>query len=79
MTEFDRDELKGLVRNAVAEALKASNLIDGPTHLAHHQAIEEMLQAKRAATRAGIRTAVTITIGGLISLIILGVKEWTKG
>jgi hypothetical protein len=82
MNGQEKEEIRSVVKEAVASAvaeavaaaLKASNLIDGPTHLSHHQAIEEMLQARRHAYKAGI----TVIIGGLVSLLVMGVRSWLK-
>jgi hypothetical protein len=74
MNDLSRDDLQALIKEAVAEALRASNLIDGPTHIAHHQALEEMIQAKRHAYRVGI----TVIISGLIGLLVLGIKSWAE-
>ena len=60
------------MKDAVKEALKEINLVDGPTHIAHHQALEEVIQAKRAAAKFALKAF----IGGIVGLIILGLKAW---
>ena len=74
MSGMTREELQALVKEAVADALRASNLIDGPTHIAHHQALEDMIQAKRHAHKVGI----TVIVGGLVGLLIMGIKSWME-
>lgn len=65
-------EIKDAVREAVTEALKAANIIDGPTHIAHHQAIEEQLQLFRHAKKG----LVSVIISGLAGLIAWGMWAW---
>jgi hypothetical protein len=74
MSDMTREEIRAAVKEAVTEALRGANLIDGPTHIAHHQALEDMLQAKRHAWKVSI----TVIIGGLIGLLILGIKSWME-
>lgn len=76
MNDQTRDEMRQLVKEAVSEALKGANLIDGPTHIAHHQALEEFLQTKRTVTRAGYVALAGSFVAGLLALLILGIKEW---
>lgn len=69
-------EIKAVVKSAVAEALKdelrAANLIDGPTHIAHHQALSEFL----SLTRHAKKTFVGAVIMGCIALLMLGIAVW---
>ena len=69
MTE---EQVKTVVREAVSEALKTANIIDGPTHIAHHQAIEEQLQLFRHAKKG----LVSVIISGLAGLIAWGLWAW---
>ena len=66
------EQIKAVVREAVAEALKGANLIDGPTHIAHHQAIEEQLQLFRHAKKG----LISVIISGLAGLIAWGMWAW---
>ena len=66
--------IRDLVKEAVAEALRESNLIDGPTHIAHHQALEEQLQLCRTAKR-GLATSFVM---GLCGLIAWGMWAWVN-
>lgn len=65
-------QIKKAVSEAVADALKGANLIDGPTHIVHHQAIEEWMAAKRWASKA----AITVFVTGVLGLLVLGIKQW---
>ncbi len=67
--------LREAVKEAVAEALRGNNLIDGPTHIAHHQAIEEFL----ALTKHAKKTVIGSLVVGLLSLILLGLAAWVAG
>ena len=66
------EQIKSVVREAVAEALIGANLIDGATHIAHHQAIEEQLQLFRHAKKG----VVSVIISGLAGLIAWGLWGW---
>lgn len=65
-------QIKEAVKEAVAEALKGANLIDGPTHIAHHQAFEDFL----ALTKHAKKTFVGAVVMGFIALLMLGVAAW---
>jgi len=65
-------EIKAIVKEAVSEALKGANLIDGPTHIAHHQALDEFL----SLTKHAKKTFVGAFIMGVIALIMLGMAAW---
>lgn len=67
-------EIKQAVKEAVSEALRGANLVDGPTHIAHHQALEGLLQAKQEAYKVGVRTVVV----GFIGLVVLGIATWVR-
>ncbi len=71
MTE---EQIKAVVHEAIRDALRESNLIDGPTHLAHHQALEEQLQLCRTAKRG----LVTSFVMGLCGLIAWGLWAWMQ-
>lgn len=68
-------EIKQVVKEAVSEALRGSSLVDGPTHIAHHQAFEDFL----ALTRFAKKSAVGAVVAGLIALIMLGMAAWKSG
>lgn len=73
MTEV---QIHNIVRSAVSDALKqelrGANLIDGPTHIAHHQAIDEFLSLAKHAKK----TFVGAIIMGIFALLMLGVAVW---
>ena len=66
------EQIKAAVHDAVVQALKANNIIDGPTHIAHHQAIEEQLQLFRHAKKG----VVSMIIAGLAGLVAWGMWAW---
>lgn len=68
-------EIKEAVREAVCEALRGSNIVDGPTHIAHHQAIEEFL----TLTKHAKKTVIGSLVLGVIALLLLGVASWVSG
>ena len=68
------EQIRAVVREAVQEALKGANLVDGPTHIAHHQAIEEQLQLFRHAKKG----LVSVIISGLAGLIAWGMWAWVN-
>jgi hypothetical protein len=67
-----RAELEAAVTAAVTKALRDGSLIDGPTHIAHHQAIEEFLQLARHARK----TVVGGLVMGVLALVVLGIAVW---
>ncbi len=70
------DELiRTAVREAVSEALRSANLIDGPTHVAHHQMLEEQIALVRHAKK-GILSAI---VTGLCALLAWGLWAWAHG
>jgi hypothetical protein len=71
---MDETKIREIVISAVNDALKGASIIDGPTHIAHHQAIDEMLHARRFAYKTGI----AVIISGIFSLIAIGIREWIK-
>ncbi|MCL1939944.1 MAG: hypothetical protein FWG04_04720 [Desulfovibrionaceae bacterium] len=68
-------QLKKAVKEAVSEALKSANLIDGPTHIAHHQAIAEALSMASHAKK----TVVGAVVKGIMALLLLGCLAWVWG
>ena len=64
--------VKEAAREAVADALRGANLIDGPTHIKHHQAIEEFLNLTLHAKK----TVVGAVIKGLCWLLLAGFALW---
>lgn len=69
MTE---EQIRAVVREAVNDALKGNNIIDGPTHIAHHLAIEEQLQLFRHAKKG----LISVLVSGLAGLIAWGLWAW---
>ncbi len=65
--------------SAVADALKAANIVDGPTHLRHHQFIDDFYCTYGQVKKAGIAAIVTALVGGTIALLVLGLKHWQAG
>lgn len=66
------ETVRAVVKEAVSEALRGSNIIDGPTHIAHHQAVAEFLSLAGHAKK----TLVGAVVFGLFSLLLLGVAAW---
>lgn len=69
------EEIRALVKEAVAEALRGANIIDGPTHIAHHQAIGEILSLAGYAKKKIVGGIVS----GLLCLLLLGAAVWVAG
>lgn len=69
------EQIRTAVREAVSEALRGANLVDGPTHIAHHQAIEEFL----VLTKHAKKTVIGGVVLGLLSLFLLGIAAWVAG
>lgn len=65
-------EIKAIVTEAVKEALKNANVVDGPTHIAHHLFLEEQLSLMRHAKK----TVVGALILALVALLSLGLTAW---
>ncbi len=65
-------QLKEAVKEAVAEALRGANLIDGPTHIAHHQAIEQFLHLTLHAKK----TVIGALVKGMCWLLLAGFAVW---
>ena len=82
-----RDEIQAWVSEAagkaaaeaVADALKTANLIDGPTHLRHHQLIEDFCDTFGKVKTASITVVVAAIITGIITVVILGIRSWLAG
>lgn len=72
-----QDWVREAVGEAVAEALRAANIVDGPTHLRHHQFIEDFYCTYGQVKKAGITAVVTILVTGLIALLVLGFTHWS--
>ena len=72
---MNEQHLRQVVKEAVKEELLGANLVDGPTHLAHHQEIENLIQLKKHAEKTGIATVIV----GLIGLTVLGIWAWING
>ena len=72
---MNEQRLRQVVKEAVKEELLGANLVDGPTHLAHHQEIENFIRLKQHAEKTGIATVIV----GLIGLTVLGVWAWLNG
>ena len=67
-----KKEFKAVVREVLKEELCAANLIDGPTHVAHHQAIAEFLALAQHAKK----TVVGAFVMGILALLVLGLAVW---
>ncbi|MDR0338730.1 MAG: hypothetical protein LBH65_00460 [Desulfovibrio sp.] len=68
LSQAMKKEIKDMVSEAMSEALKGANIIDGPTHIAHHQFLEENIVLARHAKK----TAVGLFIKGIGALLLLG-------
>ena len=69
------EQIKRAVREAVSDALRGANLVDGPTHIAHHQAIEEFL----SLTKHAKKTVIGSLVVGVLFLLLLGIAAWVAG
>lgn len=67
-------EIGAIVAEAVRDALRGENLIDGPRHVAHHQAIDEFLSLAKHAKK----TAVGGFVMGVLVLVVLGIAVWRQ-
>ena len=77
--QMTQEELvKKAVKEAVAEALKGANLIDGPTHILHHQEFENWIQAKRLVGNVAVKVTVTAFVVGLLGMVAIGFLEWVR-
>ena len=65
-------EIKAIVKEAVSEAIRGANLIDGPTHIAHHHMLEEQMMLVRHAKK-GLLSAL---VAGLCALLAWGMWAW---
>lgn len=75
MTSMNEDQIATIVRQAVREELRGANVIDGPTHIAHHQAIAEALGMVAHAKKTVIGTLVK----GIMALLLLGCLAYVWG
>lgn len=57
-------------REAVREELRAANIIDGPTHVKHHEVLGRWCDAMDTAGKTLIRTLVASLVGGLILAVV---------
>ena len=69
------EQIKQAVRDAVVEALRGQNLIDGPTHLLHHRMLEEQILMSRHVKKG----VLSLIVGGIGTLIVWGMWAWTHG
>ena len=69
MTE---EQIMAAVRGAVREELRGANLIDGPTHIAHHHALAEFLSLMKHAKK----TMIGAFVLGLVGILLLGLAAW---
>jgi len=66
-----RETVKEAVAEGMAEALKGANLVDGPTHLKHHELINDVCKAMDTAKTTFLRVLVTALTLGLIGAVVL--------
>lgn len=64
------DGLKEAVREAVREELKAANIVDGPTHVQHHEFIGNLCDSFDTAKKTAIRCLVNTVVLGTIAAVI---------
>ena len=67
--------IREATREAISEALRGASIVDGPTHIAHHQAIDEFLKLTVHAKK----TMVGAIVLGLTTLLVLGFGAWIAG
>ena len=66
------ERMAAIIKQAVREELAGANLIDGPTHIAHHQAMAEALNLMAHAKK----TIVGSLVRGVMALLLLGCLAW---
>ena len=69
------ERIAAVVKQAVREELAVANLVDGPTHIAHHQALAEALSMIAHAKK----TLVGTLVRGLMALLLIGCLAWIWG
>jgi hypothetical protein len=67
VTESD---IQDAVRRAVREELKAANIVDGPTHMRHHQYLEQWCNSMDTVRNTALKVLVTAVIGGIVAAVV---------
>jgi hypothetical protein len=73
---MDKDDVQEWVKEAVSEALVNANLVDGPTHIRHHQVLQEFCETYNKVKLTGITVTVTAIVTGIITVCVLGIRAW---
>jgi hypothetical protein len=66
------ERMAAIVKQAVREELAGANLVDGPTHIAHHQALAAALTLMEHAKK----TVIGALVRGVMALLLLGCLAW---
>lgn len=66
----DINEIREVVREAVRDELKAANIIDGPTHIKHHEFIGDLCESFDTVKKTTLRVLVNAMVIGLIAAVI---------
>jgi hypothetical protein len=69
------EEIKESVREAVREELRAANIIDGPTHVRHHEFINDLCESFDTAKKTTIRVLVNAFVIGVIAAVVYYAKR----
>lgn len=64
------EDVKEAVREAVREELRAANIIDGPTHVRHHEFIDDLCESFDTAKKTTIKVVVNALVIGVIAAIV---------
>jgi len=64
------EDIKEAVREAVREELRSANIIDGPTHVRHHEFIERWCKTMDTVGTTTVRIVVTAVVGAIIAAIV---------
>ncbi|NDV19231.1 hypothetical protein GO013_07335 [Pseudodesulfovibrio sp. JC047] len=64
------EDIKQAVREAVREELKAANIIDGPTHIRHHEFIDELCESFDTVKKTTLRVLVNCLVLGVIAAVL---------
>ncbi|MDD4950990.1 MAG: hypothetical protein PHV85_00445 [Desulfovibrionaceae bacterium] len=65
-----REVVREAAREAVRQELRAHNLIDGATHLKHHEFLASWCKAMDLARSTTIKVVVTALLGGIFAVVV---------
>lgn len=74
--DVSKESVQEWVKEAVSEALENANLVDGPTHIRHHQVLQDFCETYNKVKTTGITVTVTALVTGFITVIVLGLRYY---